>query len=202
MKFKTCPLTMFLVGSLVLILGPHVIFHDYTKKTEICHRSRKICVAPKNYTYQCPDSQRVAHVNILSNQIQAFCQNKYVILKNCKNILFKNFQIQFLFYNDKNLHNCENCWFLSYSLRKKSSFSELLWSVFSLIPTEYGEIRSISTFSVRMRENADQDNSEYGHFSRSDSLGIWDYMSPRFAKSQKIKSDITNQHLDIFVKIF
>ena len=80
--------------------------------------------------------------------------------------------------------------------------SELFWSVFFHIPTEYGEIRSISRFSVRMRENADQDNSEYGHFSRSDYIGIWDHMSPRFAKSQKIKSDITNQHLDIFVKIF
>ena len=107
-----------------------------------------------------------------------------------------------MFYNDKSVHNCENCWFLSYSLRKKRSCSELFWSVFSHIPTEYGEIRSISTFSVRMRENADQDNSEYGHFSRSDSIGIWDHMSPRFAESQKIKSGIINQHLDFFVKIF
>ena len=30
-----------------------------------------------------------------------------------------------------------------------------------------GEIRSISLYSVRMRENADQNNSKYGHFSRS-----------------------------------
>ena len=28
--------------------------------------------------------------------------------------------------------------------------------------------RSISPYSVRMRENTDQNNSEYGHFSRSD----------------------------------
>ena len=28
-------------------------------------------------------------------------------------------------------------------------------------------MRSISIYSVRMRENADQNNSEYGHFSRS-----------------------------------
>ena len=32
------------------------------------------------------------------------------------------------------------------------------------------EIRSISPYSVRMRENADQNNSEYGHFLRS----VWD----------------------------
>ena len=37
------------------------------------------------------------------------------------------------------------------------------------IPTEYGEIRSICPYSARMRENAHQNNSEYGHFSRSDS---------------------------------
>ena len=31
-------------------------------------------------------------------------------------------------------------------------------------------ILRISPYSVRMRENADQDNSEYGHFLCSDSL--------------------------------
>ena len=54
-----------------------------------------------------------------------------------------------------------------FTLRKKSSYSELFWSAFSGIRTEYGKIRSISPYSVRMRENADQNNSEYGHFSRS-----------------------------------
>ena len=49
------------------------------------------------------------------------------------------------------------------SARNRSSF----WSVFSRIRTECGEIRSISPYSVRMRDNTDQKNSEYGHFSRS-----------------------------------
>ena len=53
------------------------------------------------------------------------------------------------------------------SLRKKCPYSEFFWSVFSRIQTEYGEIRSISPYSVRVRENTDQKNSEYGHFSRS-----------------------------------
>ena len=52
-------------------------------------------------------------------------------------------------------------------LRKKCLYSELFWSVFSRIQTEYGEIRSISPYSVRMRANADQNNSKYEHFSRS-----------------------------------
>ena len=36
----------------------------------------------------------------------------------------------------------------------------VFWSAFSRIWTEYGEIGSISPYSVRMWENADQKNSE------------------------------------------
>ena len=53
-------------------------------------------------------------------------------------------------------------------LHRKFSYAEVLWSAFSRIRTEYGEIRSISLYSVRMRKNADQNNSEYVHFSRSE----------------------------------
>ena len=54
------------------------------------------------------------------------------------------------------------------ALRKKCPYSELFWSAFSRTWTEYGEILRISPYSVRMRENADQNNSENGHFSRSE----------------------------------
>ena len=53
------------------------------------------------------------------------------------------------------------------SLRKNCPYSELFWSAFSRIQTEYWEIRSISLHSVRMLENANQNNSEYRLFSRS-----------------------------------
>ena len=53
------------------------------------------------------------------------------------------------------------------TLRKKCPYSDLFWSAFFRIRTEYGEIRSISLYSVQIRENADQNNSEYGHFSHS-----------------------------------
>ena len=53
------------------------------------------------------------------------------------------------------------------SLRKKCTYSELFWSVFSRNQTEYGEILRISPYLARMRENKDQNNSEYGHFTRS-----------------------------------
>ena len=55
----------------------------------------------------------------------------------------------------------------SITLLKKCPYSELFWSAFPSIRTGNGDIRSISTYSVRMRENTDQNNSEYGHFSRS-----------------------------------
>ena len=50
------------------------------------------------------------------------------------------------------------------ALRKTCPYSELFWSVFSRIWTEYGEIRSASPFSAQMRENTDQNNSEFEHF--------------------------------------
>ena len=53
------------------------------------------------------------------------------------------------------------------SMSEKCPYSELFWSVFSRIQSEYGEIRCTSPYSVRMRGNADQTNSEYGHFLRS-----------------------------------
>ena len=56
------------------------------------------------------------------------------------------------------------------TLREKCLYTELFWSVFSHIRSEYGEIRSISPYSVRMRENTDQNNSEYGQFLRSVTL--------------------------------
>ena len=52
-------------------------------------------------------------------------------------------------------------------------YSELFWSAYSCIQTEYGGMRSISPYSVPMRENADQNNSEYGHFSRSVFINIF-----------------------------
>ena len=50
------------------------------------------------------------------------------------------------------------------AIREKRPYSELFWFTFSKIRTEYGEIRSISPYSVRMRENAVQNTSKYGHF--------------------------------------
>ena len=53
------------------------------------------------------------------------------------------------------------------SLHEKCPYLELFWSAFSHTCTEYGQIRSISPYLVWMRENMDQNNSEYEHFSCS-----------------------------------
>ena len=39
--------------------------------------------------------------------------------------------------------------------------TELFWSVFSRIPTEYVDIRSISPYSVRIQKNTDQKKTPY-----------------------------------------
>ena len=57
---------------------------------------------------------------------------------------------------------------LAESTARKCPYSELFRSAFSRIRTECGEILRISLYSARMRKNTDQDNSEYGHFLRSD----------------------------------
>ena len=49
-------------------------------------------------------------------------------------------------------------------LREKCSCLEFFWFVFSRIRTEYVEILRIPPYSIQMRENTDQKNSEYGHF--------------------------------------
>ena len=49
---------------------------------------------------------------------------------------------------------------------KVSVFGVILVRFFR-IRTKYGEIPRIFLYLVRMRENADQNNSEYGHFIRS-----------------------------------
>ena len=63
----------------------------------------------------------------------------------------------------------------SLPLGEKCPYSELFWSIFSSIRTQYGEILRIlhiSPYSFRMRENTNQNNSDYGHFLHSVLLGF------------------------------
>ena len=60
------------------------------------------------------------------------------------------------------------------SLCEKCPYSELFWSVFSRIRTKYEKILRISPYSVRIRENMDQNNSKYGDFLHS----VYDQVNP------------------------
>ena len=53
-------------------------------------------------------------------------------------------------------------------LREKCPYSELFWSGFSRLWTEYGKMLCISPYLVRIREKGDQNNSEHGLFLRSE----------------------------------
>ena len=51
----------------------------------------------------------------------------------------------------------------SSTLRRNCPYLDLFWSLLSRIQIEYGEVLCISPYSVRIRENTDQNNVEYGH---------------------------------------
>ena len=73
-----------------------------------------------------------------------------------------------------------------YALCKKCPHSDFYWSVFDHIRTDYGDIRCLSLYSVRMRKSMEQKNSKYGHFSRSD------YLCFKKLKYTKLKFEFTN----------
>ena len=55
---------------------------------------------------------------------------------------------------------------ISTAMREKYPYLELFWSLFSRIWTEHREILCTFPYSVRMRENKDQNIFEYRHFLR------------------------------------
>ena len=60
---------------------------------------------------------------------------------------------------------------------KSVQIRSFFWSVFSRIRTEYGETRSISPYSVRMRENKDQKKLHiWTLFCRSVCFGSFDHL--------------------------
>ena len=66
----------------------------------------------------------------------------------------------------------EHFFFLKFSqcklaFQENCLYLQFFCSVFPGIRNEYGDIRSIFSYSFQMRQNTDQRKSEYGHFSRS-----------------------------------
>ena len=48
----------------------------------------------------------------------------------------------------------------------------VFWSAFYYIWTDYGDLICKSPYSVQVRENMDQKNSVFGHFSRSGNVPV------------------------------
>ena len=87
------------------------------------------------------------------------------------------------------------------TMRKKCPYSELIWSAFPRICTEYGEIPSISPYSVQIRENSDQNNSEWKVISIAQKIQL--SMRGFFGKGEQIRSkqtpnSIFDQHATLY----
>ena len=61
-------------------------------------------------------------------------------------------------------NNSKKCYLYPELLREKCLYLEFFLSVFSRIQNQYEEIRSISPYSVRMRENTDQKTPNMDNF--------------------------------------
>ena len=85
--------------------------------------------------------------------------------------------------------------FIIHSPRKKCPYSKLFWSAFHRIRAEYGQIRSICPCSVRMWENADQNNSEYWNFFCSDYFYYCSLFSPTVNKLVRANTKLNSKKI-------
>ena len=146
----------------VLIQTPLMLF----KKVILIRNCKSVKVSNSGGLMLCADGQSLMLCSKINSVLQFIYWTSFHLLKVTD-------------WNTK--QTCEICWKITMKtphychwrpLRKKSPSSELFWSVFSYIRTKYGEILIISPYSIQMRENADQNNSEYEHFSCSGRSGI------------------------------
>ena len=88
----------------------------------------------------------------------------------------------------------------SLAFRGKFPYSHFFWSIFSPIRSEYGEIQSICLYSVWMRENTDQNNSEYRHFLSS--VGLFGILEKSCLKFRITTKDSTQSSSWVITAIF
>ena len=106
-----------------------------------------------------------------------------------------NLKLSYLYFYTRNV--CGIWWIgkISYSLKmmkiSKTSESNILHSVKSV---------SIRSYSVRMRENTDEKNSEYGHFSRSVSFKHWLLLNKMVLTKSFLTRVSSNLYICIWIK--
>ena len=87
----------------------------------------------------------------------------------------------------------------------KCPYSELFWSAFSLIWTEYVFLLRISTYPVRMLENADQNNCKYRHLTFYTAMFTYDAWFHAFIISIgeiNFTIDLLHKKMKFFIKDF
>ena len=107
------------------------------------------------------------HVESTQNIVEEYSQTLYRLIPvSISRFSLYDFQwcyrINWYFVVNRSISENTNC-VKTVGLRSFSDpYSDLI------ISTEYGEMGTVSQYSIRMRENMNQNNSEYQHFSRSD----------------------------------
>ena len=98
-------------------------------------------------------------MNFIGNKLTGFFMKRTMILNDLPRICFifnkalqGNFQKQREYIQRQSLF--KNCLYLLF-----------FWSLFSCIQTEFEDLQSKPPYLVQMRENTDQKNFKYGHFS-------------------------------------
>ena len=75
-------------------------------------------------------------------------------------------------------HSCSSAVYFYWALHQRCPYWELFWSKFSRIQTEYEQIR--------MPENADQSNSDHGHFLRNGDVQVSFFSSYRLSRHSSL----------------
>ena len=80
---------------------------------------------------------------------------------------------------------------------KTYPYSEFFWSIFSRVGSADGDLLYKSSYSVQMRKNTAQENSEYGYFLRSDNSECFSLLVKKEYK--KILKNAYSREVDLYL---
>ena len=125
------------------IFDSNVTKIECLKLTATRHQTLRSNVYPKTNFYEVLQERRWRRLSLCIKQIYfTYFKKKQKYLINMEIIVAEIYSREIELLNSSSL----------------SKYSEFFWPIYSRIRTECEDIRSISSYSVRMRENADQKN--------------------------------------------